>query len=347
MSSNNGFSQIYMYYDMKYGYILLLCFFLASCTKPINYYGLSGEVHGTFYHITYAASSKIVDEDDLKEVFSRFDRSLSTFDSLSVISRINQNDSSVVLDSLFTKVFTRGMEISKMTNGAFDMTVAPLVNCWGFGFLKKEDVTATMIDSILQFVGYEKVKLENGHIVKQDERTMLDASAIAKGYSCDVTADFLRSKGIENYMVEIGGEIVTRGKNKHGKNWTIGITKPKEGVQIDDMEIQEVLCMSDKAMATSGNYRQFYYKDGKRYSHTINPSTGYPAEKSILSATVVADDCMTADAFATAFMVMGIEKSVEYSEANGMCAYFIYSDEENQLRVKATDAFSSFKCPEN
>ncbi len=298
---------------------------------------MKGGVHGTYYTIKYISGEDTLAQNELDSCFRKFDLSLSTFEPNSIISRINQNDPTVEVDSFFTTVFNRGLEISRLTDGAFDMTVAPLVNLWGFGFKKMEGVTEEMVKEIHAHIGYEKVRLENGRIRKEDDAMQLDASAIAKGYSCDVVANLLRAHGYENFMVEIGGEIVAQGKNPKGEAWVIGITKPTDDNDVFSPELQAHVEIQDMGMATSGNYRQFYYKDGKRYSHTVDPHTGYPVEHKLLSATVFAEDCMTADAFATSFMVMGLEKACDLIEQKSLpiSAYFIYTDEEDIMRSKA------------
>ncbi|MGL5635883.1 MAG: FAD:protein FMN transferase [Bacteroidales bacterium] len=286
-----------------------------------------GRIFGTMYNISYdyPANLKKEIEEELKE----FDYSLSPFNPNSIITKVNLNDTTVILDKWFINVFESGKRVAQVTDGAFDYTVAPLVNLWGFGFKKSDSVNEQVVDSILQFVGYTKVALVNGKIIKQDPRTMIDASAIAKGYACDVVAELLRSRGIVNFMVEIGGEIVAGGVNPKGKMWRVGINKPIDDSTSMVSEIEEVVEISNMALATSGNYRNFYVKDGKKYAHTINPQSGYPIQHNLLSATVVAPDCMTADAFATAFMVMGLEESLRIVDADpSIEAYFIYTDEE-------------------
>ncbi len=259
-----------------------------------------------------------------------FNRSLSTYDNESIISRFNQNDPEVLADQYFSICFERAYEISQLTQGAFDMTVAPLVNVWGFGFTQKDSVYPELIDSLLQFTGYEKVSLSEGKLIKDDPRIMLDASAIAKGLGVDVVSDFLESKGVVNYLVEIGGELRCKGVNKKGVDWTVGIDKPIENLM--ERELQVVLNLTNSAMATSGNYRQFYVEDGVKYSHTIDPRSGYPVRHSLLSATVIASDCMTADAYATAFMVLGLEKTKQLVEEDpNLEAYLIYSDENDEI----------------
>ena len=261
----------------------------------------------------------------------------------SVISRINQNDSTVIPDEWFETVYHTAQLVSDETHGAFDITVAPLVNVWGFGFKKSDTVTPEMIDSIREFVGRDKVRYENKKVIKSDNRLMLDASAIAKGYASDVIADLLRRKDIKNFMVEIGGEVTAQGKNPKGICWRIGINKPIEDQSANPGEIQQVIGLCDAGMATSGNYRNFYYKEGKRFAHTIDPRTGYPVQHSLLSATVVAPNCMVADAFATAFMVLGLEESMRIATNNPeLEAYFIYDAGNGAYGVEMTPGFNRF-----
>ena len=236
------------------------------------------------------------------------------------------------------------MEISKETNGAFDITVAPLANAWGFGFKKGAFPDSAMIDSLLEITGYTKVALsEEGKVVKQDERMMLSCSAVAKGYAVDVIAQFLAKKGITNFMVDIGGEIVARGENPKKELWRIGINKPVDDSLSINQELQTVLNVTDVGIATSGNYRNFYYRDGKKYAHTIDPRTGYPVQHNILSATVVAKDCMSADAYATAFMVMGLEEAERFANAHpDIDACFIYTDGNGELQTYYTKGMERF-----
>ncbi|WP_321331788.1 FAD:protein FMN transferase [uncultured Bacteroides sp.] len=296
---------------------------------PFN--SIEGLVFGTVYHITYQYDGDLKPE--IEKAFKHFDGSLSMFNDTSVISLINQNKE-VTPDTLFLNVFKRSMQISEETEGAFDITVAPLVNAWGFGFKKSEQVDSLTIDSLLQMVGYRKVSLKDGKVVKQDPRTMLDCSAVAKGYASDVIGQLLAKKGIKNYMVEIGGEIVAKGYNPQKAPWRIGVNKPVDDSLSINQELQTILQLTDVGMATSGNYRNFYYKNGKKYAHTIDPHTGYPVQHSLLSTTVVAKDCMTADALATAFMVMGLEKAEAFANVHPEIeACFIYSDSIGGLKT--------------
>ena len=289
------------------------------------------KVFGTFYQVAYQCDSDLTQS--INDELAKVDMSLSPFNEQSIITAVN-NNKDVVLDSMFLDVYQKALKISRETNGAFDITVAPLVNAWGFGFKSASQPSASQVDSLMQIVGYQKVSLEDGKIHKADPRMMLDCSAIAKGYACDVIAALLRRKGVKNFMVEIGGEIVTSGVNDKQHPWVVGVTKPTDDSLNIKNELQTILHVTDKAMATSGNYRNFYYQGGKKYAHTIDPKTGYPVQHSLLSATVLADDCATADAFATSFMVMGLEGAKALLQRRpDLMAYLIYSDEKGNNAV--------------
>lgn len=316
--------------------ILLLgtIWILTQRSKQMPYTSINGLVFGTIYNITYQYDGDLKDE--IEAELKKFDSSLSPFNDTSVISRVNRNED-IVTDAFFQTCFNRSMEVSTATQGAFDITIAPLANAWGFGFKKGTFPDSTMIDSLLQITGYQKVKLENGKIVKADPRIMLSCSAVAKGYGVDVVARYLDSKGIQNYMIDIGGELVLKGKNPKDEAWRIGINKPVDDSLSVNKELQTTLQLTDVGIATSGNYRNFYYKDGKKYAHTIDPRTGYPVQHNILSSTVIAKDCMTADALATAFMVMGLKEAEAFANAHpDIDAYFIYSDDQGNLKTYVT-----------
>lgn len=325
--------------------ILATIWILARHNQRPAYHSITGLVFGTIYNITYQYDGDLKPE--IEAELKRFDQSLSPFNDSSVISRINRNEE-LVADSFFVKCFNRSMEISRETKGAFDITIAPLANAWGFGFKKGAFPDSSMIDSLRQITGYEKVHLEDGKVVKQDPRIMLSCSAVAKGYSVDVVAHLLERKGIKNFMVDIGGEVVVKGKNSKDGLWRIGINKPIDDSLSVKQDLQTVLEITDLGMATSGNYRNYYYKDGKKYAHTIDPRTGYPVQHSILSSTVIAEDCMTADALATSFMVMGLEEAEAFCKANPKIdAYFIYSGDNGKFETYYTEGMkkyiSSFK----
>lgn len=281
-------------------------------------------IFGTSYSVIYQCDSDL--SQSIKNELMKVDRSLSPFNEHSVITAVNNNQE-VVLDNMFQEVFQKAMAISRETDGAFDITVAPLVNAWGFGFKNGTQPDRHQVDSLREIIGYEKLSLVNGKVQKKDPRMMLDCSAIAKGYGTDMVARLLKERGVQNYMVEIGGEIVTKGVNAQRVPWKIGVTKPDDDSLSVGNELQTILNVTDKAMATSGNYRRFYYKGGKRFAHTIDPKTGYPVQHNILSATVLADDCATADAYATSFMVMGMEGAKRVLERHPeLMAYLIYDD---------------------
>ena len=318
-------------------FLIIGTIYILGKQKP--YITNSGKIFGTFYNITY--SSDIDLSKEIKSTLMQVDNSLSPFNKQSIITAIN-NNSKALPDEMFTHVFTLAQEISGKTDGAFDITVAPLVNAWGFGFKKGIAPDSAAIDSLRQFVGYGTVALTEGRITKQHPQTMLDCSAIAKGYGCDAVAAMLDAQGVKNYMVEIGGEVVTKGKNGKGGVWTIGISKPTDNPTTSSNELHEIIAISDKSMATSGNYRNFREENGRKIAHTIDPRTGYPVQHSLLSATVIADDCATADAYATAFMVMGTEKAISFCNEHNIDGYFIYSDDNGILKTKMTEGFRRY-----
>ncbi|MDD4055304.1 MAG: FAD:protein FMN transferase [Bacteroides sp.] len=312
-----------------------------SNQKASQYQSIDGLIFGTVYHITYQSQDEL--KSTIDSLLKEFNHSLSPFDSTSIIAKINKNEE-VELDDYFITVFNRSEEISDLTEGAFDITVSPFVNAWGFGFKKEQFPDSATIDSLLQFTGYKKVKLlNNKKIVREDSRITLNASAIAKGYAVDVIAHFFEMRGIKNYMVEIGGEIVAKGLNAKGDKWRIGINRPREDSIASKSELQLILELSNHAIATSGNYRNYYYRDGIRYAHTIDPRTGYPVQHEILSTTILAPDCMTADAIATSCMVIGLEESKKLIDSlDNVEGYFIYQDANNEIAEYFTEGMKDF-----
>ena len=291
------------------GFGLLL---LVSCTEKAVFQKNSNLVFGTIYNITYQYADDL--QAEIEAELQKVDGEFSMFNPQSTVARINGGDSTVERSAMFCEIFELAQTVNKETNGAFDIHVAPLVNAWGFGFKHDQLPTPQQVDSLLKI------------------RDQMDFSAIAKGYGCDVVARLLRSHSIENFMVEIGGEVVLSGHNDKGQPWHIGVNKPVENPE--DGDLQTVLSITDCAIATSGNYRNFYYKDGQRYAHTIDPRTGYPVQHSLLSATVVAADCATADAYATSFMVLGLDSAQAVLNSHPeLKAYLIYSDESGQMSV--------------
>ena len=299
-----------------------------------------GLVFGTIYKITYQSEDNL--QNEIEDALKQVDFSLSPFNKKSVITAVN-NNTNMQVDSLFIDVFNLAKTISKETHGAFDITVAPLVNAWGFGFDSSTNVDPSTIDSLRQFVGFDKVSLVDGKIIKQDSRTKLDCSSIAKGYGVDCVARLFDKKGIENYMIDIGGELVMKGKNAKMNTWRIGINKPVEDSLSQNQELQTVLELTNAGLATSGNYRNFYYKDGKKYAHTIDPRIGYPVQHNILSATVVAKDCATADAYATSFMVLGLDSAKAICDRHPeLDAYIIYATPEGKNETFFTKGMSYY-----
>lgn len=314
---------------------------LTGCKNQKQYFEESGSVFHTLYHIKYESDKALTEKIDNE--LQKFNLSLNPFNPNSTIAKVNRNEP-VEVDEWFKEVFNKSMEVSKNSDGVFDITCAPLVNLWGFGFSKKDSITPEMIDSLKTFVGYQKVRLEGNKVIKDDPRLLLNCSAIAKGYSSDIIARLLEREGVENYMVEIGGEVTMKGVNPKGECWRIGINKPEDDSTGIINEIEEIVQLCKKGgVATSGNYRNYYVKDGKKYAHTIDPRTGYPAEQSILSATIVANDCMTADAYATAFMAMGLDKARQMAEKLPEIEYYvIYADENGKHRIEYSKGMSQY-----
>ena len=334
--------KIKFYHGLLVLVSLIFSWSCSSQSKQKVYLHNTGFIYGTIYNLTYESPEGKDLQLNVDSLLNVLDNSLSTFNKKSVISKVNTNEP-VVLDSFFVEVFERSIEINKWSDGAFDPTVAPLVNVWGFGFKHKEKVNQFLIDSILQYTSFDLIKIENGNIKKMNDKVMLDFSSIAKGYTVDVVASFLKENGCDNYMVEIGGEIVAKGKSPSGRIWRIGINEPNDNEPVNAPELQAIIQLADVGLATSGNYRNFYIEDGKKYAHTIDPKTGYPVQHNLLSATVVANDCMTADALATAFMVMGTQKALNLAESlPGVETYLIYDDENGERAVAQTPGFAKY-----
>ena len=314
---------------------------LCACTRGKLYYEDSGTVFHTLYHIKYQHNKLLTDKID-KE-FQDFNLSLNPFLPNSIITKVNRNED-VEVDEWFETVFNKAKEVYEASGGAFDPTVAPLVNLWGFGFEHRDSVSQHTIDSLKEFVGFNKIRIENKHVIKDDPRVELNFSAIAKGFASDVIARLMEREDVDNYMIEIGGEVAVSGKNSHGQCWQIGINKPEDDTTGMVNDIEAVVPLCDKCgMATSGNYRNFYVKNGKKYGHTIDPETGYPSERNILSATIIAPDCMTADAYATVFMLLSIEQVSQMADSIGNLEYYlIYAgDERDELRIVASEGLET------
>jgi thiamine biosynthesis lipoprotein len=320
--------------------ILVLALWLSAiCSSCSNteYVTRQGVTEGTTYRIVYESPVGKSYDLEISQLLQQFNESLSIYLPHSLISRINRNDPEAEVDSYFRTVFNKAREVHEASSGVFDITIAPIVNFWGFGFTSDVPYTdAAKIDSLLQYVGMQKVRIAGNKVVKDHPGVMLDMNAIAKGYSVDVVAAFLKEKGCRNYLVEIGGEVVAQGVNASGKSWRIGIDRPSDNA-VPGRELQAIISLNNKALATSGNYRRFFEKDGVKYAHSIDVKTGYPVRHNLLSATVVAEDCMTADAWATVCMVSGLEKSIELLENHPeLDALLVYSDRQGNYKVHTT-----------
>lgn len=318
--------------------LFIAAFALIIFYKPkVKYDKIFGETQGTYYNISYEGRQSLNLKSRIDQHLRKFDLSLSTYEPKSIISKINRNEENVRLDRFFKKVFYKAEEVYHLSGGSFDITIGPLVNAWGFGPEDAAEIDSALIDSLLEYVGMEKVTISGGKVVKEHPSIKLDVNAIAQGYSVDVIAEFLEKKGINNYLIEIGGELRAKGVNKNGEDWKIGIDKPVDNNFSPGQNLQAIVGLKNKSLATSGNYRKFYEKDGVKYAHSIDPKTGYPVLSRLLSATVLTEDCMTADAFATAFMIMGLERSIMFlSKHPDLDAYLIYSDDEGNYKTYIT-----------
>lgn len=315
--------------------------FILSGSK---YYTNEGQIFGTTYHITYAGTNDL--DKEIRAELQRVDDALSMFNKQSVLSKFNRNEKYDVSNARFNDVVRLSLQLSRETDGAFDITVAPLVNEWGFGLKHRERINASKIDSLRAFVGYDKLFYEGNRLNKRDSRVTIDCGAVAKGYGVDCVARLLSSKGCTNYMVEIGGEVVVKGKNAKGKKWTIGINKPVDDSTKTVNEVQNILHVSDCGIATSGNYRNFYYVDGRKVSHTIDPKTGQPVQHSLLSATVLTPSCAKSDALATSFMVMGLDRAKAFlAKHKDVQAYFIFADGQGKYNVWMTEGMQKLTEP--
>lgn len=324
---------------MKYRILTITAIFvlLASACRQKNYYTIKGEAHGTTYSIIYEGKPDDLTKTEIDSLTSAFDKSLSTYIPNSVISKFNQSQKGAKTDSLLEHMYLTANKVYEDSEGAFDITVGPLVNIYGFGYTEKNEQTdSTIIDSVLQYIGMDKIRLKNNFLHKSHPLIEIDGNAIAKGLSADHTANYIKNKGIKDFLAEIGGEIVAAG-NKYNRNWIVGIDKPEEGNFEPGARLQAKIKLKDKALATSGNYRRYYEKNGKKYVHTIDPKTGLPIISKLLSVTITAPDCVTADAYATACMALGLEKSKALINSNpDLEALFISADSEGKFITHMT-----------
>ncbi|GAA4463555.1 FAD:protein FMN transferase [Nibrella saemangeumensis] len=320
--------------------LISFLFILGACRfNRRSYTELEGQAQGTTFRIVYLDPQDRDFSQSVDSLFRVIDRSMSLWDSNSVISRLNRNEPAAKADTHFGVVYEQAYSVSQATDGAFDATVGPLVKAWGFSFKKGlPSPTAREVDSLRQLIGYQKVKLAGDILTKANPRMELDFNALAQGYTVDVIAEFLHKRGVRNYLVEIGGEVRTLGTNERRLPWQVGIDKPLD-TPTEGRPLQTVVPLSGRSLATSGSYRKFVVRDGKKYSHAIDPKTGYPITHNLLSVSVIAEDCITADAYATAFLVMGLEKAVPLAMAKGMELYGVYSDSTGKFQVQTTPGF--------
>jgi thiamine biosynthesis lipoprotein len=333
---------IYSLIVVVLGIALASAFFLQKKGK-VEYIHNEGKTQGTYYTATYLQPEGVDLQQKIETRLHEFDLSLSTYNSASVISRINRNDTMVRTDSYFETMFKMAQSVSERTNGAFDITVGPLVKAWGFGLGNSNHSKTPKLSEILPLIGYHKVRLVNHKILKDDPRILIDANGIAQGYSSDIIAELLKDNGCKNYMIEIGGEIVCKGLNPKGQKWQIGIDKAIDDSTNSTNELQTILSLTNCAVTTAGGYRKFYIKNGRKYSHIIDPRTGYPVNNNLLSVTVVAPTALMADAYDTPFMVLGVDSCLKLCKSiPGMDCYLIYVDKKGKNQVIFTDGFKKY-----
>lgn len=320
--------------------IIAVVSWLSQKQSAMNYRVCSGVVWTTQYNVTYQ-SDKLLD-DSIQAVFTAVDNSLSMFNKNSLITRINK-DEDVPADTMLRYIYNASVKVNRETDGAFDPTVTPLMKMWGFVQKRGNVPTQHQIDSVLSFIGIENTTLNNGYIVKNDSRTAFDFSAIAKGFACDEIGRMLSRNGVQNYLVEVGGEISLNGVNNAGNAWRISVDKPIESSGMPMHENALVVSMNCGGIATSGNYRNYNIVEGQKVVHTMNPKTGYPEETNLLSATIIAENCMLADAYATACMVMGVERSKQLLERSiEIAGFLIYSNETDTLAMWCNNKFEEY-----
>lgn len=330
--------------QISFASLLLAVLLFISCNKNTPYTTISGFTQGTTYKVKYQSNNYELFDKEIEQILSNFDLSLSTYIDSSEVSKWNNNTIPFSSDTLLINVVKKASEVSSSTKGVLDITVSPLIKLWGFYSDSLPEADTSKIDSVLNHVDYKKIAIKENKIKKKDSLVSIDLNAIAQGYAVDILSNFLNSKNIKNYLVEIGGEIKTKGLNEYNSKWIIGIDKPVDDNKVKGHKgLQAKIAISDAALATSGNYRNFYIKNGKKYSHTINPETGYPVRHNLLSASIISKSCMEADAFATACMVMGIEKSIKLCDSlENIEGYFIFQNKRNEIEAYYTEGFKKY-----
>ena len=326
-------------------WLIILCLLAACVSQDQNEILVRniGFAQGSTYNIQYMSPEEVDYQWQVDSILAEIDSSLSTYLDYSLITQINQGDTNVFLDEHFVEVFKAFHAVADSTKGKFDCTLAPVINDWGFGFTEKIKIDSSTILSLLKKVGYKKISMKGDSLLHNPSLLQLDFNALAQGYTVDLIAAFLTDRGIKNYMVEVGGELKARGRNANGKIWRIGIEKPSPEID-ENNRFQAVVELPNKALATSGSYRKFYMENGEKYAHTIDPHTGYPVKHKLLSVTVVTENTMLADAYATAFMVMGVLKTKNYlKKHSSLDAYLIYTNRKGEWETWATPGFSQLQ----
>lgn len=311
---------------------------LSSCVNQPQKIVLQGLAQGSYYAITYFDELNRNFQHEIDSIFHAVDMSVNLWVDSSVISKVNRNEE-VTLDSIFIDNFRIAQKAARLSDGYFDPTISPIVAAWGFSYKSGDSITPQLIDSLKQLVNYQKIRIENGKVVKENPNMKLDFNAIAQGYTSDLIAAFLESRGIKNYLVDTGGEIMARGSKPNGQPWIVGIEKPAKNWDSEQV-VQTRITLRDKGLVTSGSTRKYVERNGRRYSHCIDPKTGYPVEHNVLSATVMAENSVWADALASICMVMGMEKSLPLIESmDGVEVYYIFVNDQNELETFATEGF--------
>ena len=311
---------------------------LASCGKQPEKVVLQGLAQGSYYAVTYYDEQNRNFQREIDSIFHAVDMSVNLWVDSSIISKVNRNEE-VALDSIFIDNFNIAQEAARLSDGYFDPTISPIVAAWGFSYKSGDSLTPQLIDSLRQLVDYRNIRIENGKVVKENPAMTLDFNAIAQGYTSDLIARFLESRGVKNFLVDTGGEIMARGEKPDGKPWIVGIEKPAENMDSERV-VQTRIALRDKGLVTSGSTRKYVERNGKRYSHCINPKTGYPVEHQLLSVTVMAENSVWADALASICMVMGMELSLPLIQGmDGVEAYYIFVNDQNELETFATEGF--------
>ena len=323
-------------------YILIIsALLLFSCKEQPKKTNYSGITQGSYFSITYYDESGRTFESEFDSIFDAVENSVSLWDENSIIRKVNRNED-VVVDKVFRDNFEWAKKASEFSDGAFDATIGPLVAAWGFHYKKEMEMTPDMVDSIRQLVDFKKIEIIDNKIVKAKPNMTLDFNAVAQGYTADLIGTFLEEKGVTNYLVDVGGEIMARGGKPNGENWIIGIEKPSENYD-SERNVQLKITLKDKGIVTSGNYRKYIEKDGVRYSHSIDPKTGYPVPQNLLSATVIADNAAWADCLASICMIVGKDKALQMLEDNAdIEGYLIFVDEDGTIKTTSTSGFKEY-----